>query len=181
MGLKNKIDIGSTYFLTMTVVDWVDVFTRAAYKQIFVDSISYCVKNKGLIVNAWVLMSNHAHMVASAGDNGNLSDILRDMKKYTSKKIIETIQTIPESRREWMLYRFEYAGKLDKKIKNYQFWQEGSEPKEIMTFDFLKQKTDYIHNNPIRAEIVSEAHHYLYSSACDYAGIQGLIPVTPAW
>ena len=120
-------------------------------------------------------------MVASADNNGNLSDILRDLKKFTSKKIVEVMQTTPESRRDWMLYRFEYASKFDTKIKEYRFWQEGNEPKEIMTFDFLKQKIEYIHNNPVRAEIVSEAHHYLYSSACDYSGILGLIPVEPAW
>jgi len=181
MGLKNRIDPGLSYFLTLTVVDWVDIFTRPVYKNIITDSLAYCISDKGLQLNAWVLMSNHLHLVASATGKDSLSDILRDMKKYTSKKIVETIESVPESRRDWMLYRFEYAGKFDSKIKNYKFWQEGNEPMEIQTFPFLKQKIDYIHNNPVRAEIVSEPHNYLYSSAFDYSGGQGILPVVLAW
>ena len=59
MGLKNKIFPGNIYFLTMTVVDWVDVFTRPFYRHIITDSLNYCVKEKGLVIHAWVLMSNH--------------------------------------------------------------------------------------------------------------------------
>jgi REP element-mobilizing transposase RayT len=181
MGLKNKIEIGQTYFLTLTVVDWVDVFTRPVYKNIITDSLAFCIKEKGLQIYAWVLMSNHLHLVASAAGDIDLSDILRDMKKFTSKKIVETIHAVPESRRDWMLYRFEYAGKYDKKIKNYQFWQEGNEPKEIQTFPFLEQKINYIHNNPVRAELVSEPHHYLHSSAIDYSCGKGILPVILVW
>ena len=181
MGLKNKIDAEHAYYVTLTVVDWVDIFTRPVYKHIIVDSLQHCIDNKGLEINAWVLMSNHLHMVASSKSDLLLSDILRDMKKFTSKKIVATIEEVPESRVEWMLYRFGYAGKFDNKIKEYKFWQEGNEPKEIQTFPFLQQKVDYIHNNPVRAELVSEPHHYLYSSAIDYCGGKGLLSVILAW
>ncbi len=181
MGLKNKIFPGNIYFLTMTVVDWVDVFTRPAYRHIITDSLNHCVHEKGLIIHAWVLMSNHMHMVAQAADDKNLSDILRDFKKFTSKAIVKAISEIPESREDWMLYRFGFSGRFDPKIKNYRFWQEGNEPKECYSFDFLKQKIDYIHNNPVRAEWVAEPHHYLYSSALDYCGIEGLVKVELAW
>src|ERR1700722_3416266 len=106
MALKNRIDTDLTYFLTLTVVDWVDIFTRPVYKNIITDSLGYCIRDKGLQLNAWVLMSNHLHLVASATGKDSLSDILRDMKKYTSKKIVGTIELVPESRRDWLLYRF---------------------------------------------------------------------------
>lgn len=173
--------IQGTYFLTLTVVDWVDVFTRPVYRQIFTDSLYYCITCKGLEVYAWVLMSNHAHLVAAAQQGFKLSDIMRDMKKYTSKKIVGEIQIANESRREWMLYRFEYSGKFDPKIKNYRFWQEGNFPRECISDKMLRQKIDYVHENPVRAGIVSAAHHYLHSSAMDYAGEKGLIPVTLAY
>ncbi len=67
-----------------------------------------------------------------------------------------------------MLNRFEYAGKNDKKIRNYKFWQDGNEAKPIYNFEFLKQKTDYIHNNPVKAEIVEYAEQYKFSSAINY-------------
>lgn len=112
-------------------------------------------------------MSNHLHLIASAGDEGNLSDILRDFKKFTSKAIIETIKEIPESRREWLLNLFWYAGKNNKKIKNFKVWQDGNDAKEIHTTAFLEEKMDYIHYNPVRAEIVAHPEEYLNSSARD--------------
>ena len=179
MGIKNKITSGNAYFLTMTVVDWVDIFTREDYRKIIVNSLKYCQEEKGLEIYAWCLMTNHLHMIASAKDDGKftLSDILRDFKKFTNKAIIEKINEIPESRRHWLLDRFEFAGRFNDKIKYYKFWQDGNEAKEINTPEFIQQKLDYIHLNPVRAGWVAEPQHYLYSSAIDYSGGKGLIDI----
>ena len=179
MGIKNKIEAGYIYFLTMTVVDWVDIFTREDYRFVIVDSLKYCQKEKGLEIYAWCLMSNHLHLIASAEENGqfSLSDILRDFKKFTSKAVVQKIIEIPESRRKWLLDRFEFAGRYNKKIEYYKFWQDGNEPKEIYSSDFLQQKLAYIHNYPVRAGWVIEPQHYKYSSAIDYSGGKGLIDV----
>lgn len=168
----------NAYFLTLTVVDWVDVFTRPVYRHIFTDSLNYAVDHKGMDLYAWVLMSNHAHLVAAAREGFDLSDILRDLKKHTSKKIVATIREPGESRQDWMLHRFAWAGKGDPKIKEFRFWQEGNFPKECFTPEFVQQKIHYTHYNPVRAEWVDEPHHYRYSSAIDYAGGKGLVPVT---
>ncbi len=56
------------YFTTSTVIDWVDIFTRPSYRHIIVDSLSYCQSHKGLIIYAWVLMSNHLHMIVDTND-----------------------------------------------------------------------------------------------------------------
>ena len=179
MGLKNSIDHGHIHFLTMTVVDWVDVFTRANHKMTIVDSLKHCQEHKGLEIYARVLMSNHLHMIAAAADESknNLNDILRDFKKYTSKQIAKNIQEDPESRREWMLDRFEFAGRNDSKIKNFRFWQEGNEPKPIYTNEFFIQKLNYIHQNPVKEMIVSRPEDYLFSSAINYTGEKGLLDV----
>jgi len=177
MGIRNKISPDYVYFITLTIVDWLDIFTRPAYKHIIVDSLNYCIANKGLNVYCWCLMSNHMHMIASATEGNNLSDVLRDFKKFTSKDLIRTLKEIPESRRDWLLNLFWYAGKNDKKIKYYKVWQEGNDAKEIHSTDFLNQKMEYIHNNPVRAEIVVSPEDYLYSSAKDYSGEKGLVNI----
>ena len=82
-----------------------------------------------------------------------------------------------ESRHDWLLDRFWFAGANDKRIKNFRFWQEGNYVEEIYTMDFLLQKLNYIHQNPVRAEIVARPEDYLYSSAMDYAGEKGLLKV----
>jgi len=177
MGLKNRIVPGGLYFMTMTVVDWVDVFTRPVYRHIIVDALRFCQENKGLKLYAWVLMSNHLHLIAAAEEGKNLSDILRDFKQFTSRKIIATIQEEPESRRQWLLHRFEFNAKLNPKVRHYKVWQEGNEAKEIYSNDFLEQKLEYIHQNPVRAEWVNEPEHYRYSSAGNYADAGGLLQV----
>ena len=177
MDIQNRIS-GEVYFVTDTVVDWVDIFTRPAYKHIILDSLTFCQQEKGLIIYAWVLMSNHMHaLVGSTGEN-KVSDIWRDFKKFTSKVIIDTLKKDPqESRQEWMLNRFEYAARNDKKIKHYRFWQEGNDAQEIFLADYYDQKLNYIHNNPVKAELVNCPEDYRYSSAIDYAGGKGLLKV----
>ena len=177
------VEQNDAHFVTFTVADWVDVFTRKVYRDIIVDSLNYCVEHKGLNVIAWCLMSNHLHAILSARQGYELSAIIRDCKKYTSKNIVNAIQTEPESRREWMLHRFEFAGKYDKRIKEYKFWQESNHAIHFSPHfpDVFKQKFDYIHDNPVRAGIVENAEDYVYSSARDYAGKKGLVKLTLAF
>jgi REP element-mobilizing transposase RayT len=177
MGHKNKIFDEYNYFLTMTVVDWVDIFTRPVYKHIIVDSLRFCQKEKGLVLYSWCLMSNHLHLIAGAKEGFSLSDILRDFKKFTSKEIVKTIKTTNESREKWMLERFRSAGKDNSKIKEYKFWKDGNEAKELYSSKFIEQKLNYIHNNPVVGEIVSNPEDYLYSSARNYCNIPGLLQV----
>ena len=177
MDIQHRIN-GEVYFVTDTVVDWVDIFTRPIYKHIVIESLQYCQEHKGLIIYAWVFMSNHLHARVGSEGEAKVSDIWRDFKKFTSKEIIATIKTeISESRSEWMLNRFEYSGKNDKKIKNYRFWQEGNDAQGIYLNEYFEQKLNYIHYNPVKAEIVNRPEDYRYSSAIDYAGGKGLLKV----
>ena len=132
------------------------------------DSIRHCQKEKGLLVHAWCIMSNHLHLVISAKNN-DLSDILRDFKKFTSKKIISTIETNQyESRTEWMLRIFREEGEQNIRNKTYQFWRQDNQPQELYSAAFIFQKINYIHNNPVEAGIADKPEEYLYSSARDY-------------
>lgn len=177
MDIQHRIT-GEVYFVTDTVVDWVDIFSRPDYKHIVLDSLKYCQKEKGLIIYAWVLMTNHLHMIIGTNSVNKVGDITRDYKKFISKEVIRTLESdILESRRKWMLNRFEYAGRYDKKIKDYRFWQEGNNVQEIFLQDFFYQKLNYIHQNPVRAEFVNNPEDYRYSSAIDYAGGKGLLDV----
>lgn len=172
-------DQNGMYFVTFTVVGWLDVFIRKDYKDIIVDSLNYCINHKGLTVYSWCLMSSHLHLIISAKEGYQLSAIIRDFKKHTAKEIIKTIATVPESRREWLLWYFEREGKKDKRITQYKFWKEDNHaiylhPSETMIID---QKVDYIHRNPIESGIVSTAADYVYSSAIDYSGGKGLVSI----
>jgi len=173
-------DQNACYFLTFTIVDWIDVFIRPAYKQVIVDALNFCIEQKGLVVYGWCLMTNHLHLVAEAKEGYRLSYIIRDLKKFTARTILKMIEEEPESRRDWMLYRFEFAGKFMKRIKYYHFWQDGSHAIYLDPHrpKMLLQKLRYTHENPVRAGIVINAEDYLHSSAKDYCGRKGLVNVT---
>ena len=167
------------HFITATIVDWIDVFSRKNYRDVVIECFNFCIQNKGMILYGYVIMSNHIHFIAQSKD-GKLSDLIRDFKKFTAKSILKKIQTEPESRREWMLERFKLATESHSRNKNFQFWQYGNHPEEIYTNKFMWSKLDYIHLNPVRAGIVEKASHYIYSSASNYVNDCGLLTIEKA-
>ena len=175
-------DQKAVHFITFAVVEWVDVFSRQEYRDIVVQSLSFCQKEKGLKLHGWVIKTNHLHLLISAGGDSTLSEILRDFKKHTSTEITRAVErnTI-ESRQRWMLEIFREAGAKNARNTIYQFWQQDNRPMECYSYEFTKQKLDYIHNNPVAAGIVGNVEDYVYSSAGDYAGIKGLLNMDFLW
>jgi putative transposase len=141
------------------------------------DSWRHCQANKGFEIYGWCIMSSHIHMIV--GTHGDkLEDIMRDMKKHTSLALKTAIQNNPaESRKEWLLWMMKRAGKKNSQNAEFQLWQQDNHPIELFTHKVLQQKLDYIHENPVKAGIVECPEHYLYSSARDYCGLQGLIDI----
>ena len=172
-------DQHAIHFITFAVIRWINVFNRSQYSDIVVESLKYCQKEKGLRVHAWCLMSNHIHLIISATEPANLSDILRDFKKFTSNQIIRAISdNTQESRKNWMLWLFGEAGKENQRNNYYQFWQQDNHPVQCDTNDILETRMTYLHENPVRAGIVREANDYVYSSGIDYyTEAKGLIEI----
>jgi len=168
---KYKIrDQDKLYFVTVAVVYWVDVFTRNIYKDLIVESLAYCQKEKGLEIYGWCIMSNHLHLIIGRSRDIKMEDIIRDFKKYTSMQICKAIEeNMLESRKRWMLKLFSNAADKSKKHVKYKFWQNEYHPIELNTNNMMDQKLAYLHNNPVKAGIVDEPAAYTYSSARDYS------------
>ena len=180
MSVKYKTgDDAIAHFITFATVDWVDVFTRNLYRDIVVESLRYCIQQKGMRLHAWIIMSNHVHLIQSAASGFTIMESLRDMKKFTSKQIIKAISdNEKESRKEWMLYRFTQAGKYNSNNKTFQFWQQDNHPIELFTPAMLKKKLNYLHENPVRAGLVKNPEDYVYGSGGDYfSNRKGLIDI----
>ena len=180
MSIKYKFhDPGAIYFVSFAVVGWIDVFTRSVYSDLLLESLTYCRKEKGLNLHAWVIMSNHVHLIVSSREGYLLSDIMRDLKKYSSFRIVKEIrESTIESRKEWMLYLFAKAGQQNSNNKNFQFWRQDNHPIELDPhLNMFEERIDYLHNNPVKAGWVTNASDYLYSSAIDYEGGKGLIEI----
>jgi putative transposase len=164
--------------VTLSVILWIDVFIRPEYKNIIVDSLNYCSKNKGLEVYAWCVMTSHIHLIIGCAGDNKMEDIIRDLKRHTSKTLLKAIhENSLESRRKWLIWFFERAGKRNPNNKNFQFWQQHNHPIELYSSFMMDQKLEYVHNNPVAAGIVARPEDYLYSSAMDYSGGKGMVDI----
>jgi REP element-mobilizing transposase RayT len=159
----------ATYFISFATVNWIDVFTRQVYFSILEESIKHCRKEKGMVVIAYCFMPNHVHMVFRSA-NRHPSGLLRDFKGFTASQLLKAIDDNPhESRKEWMLGMMERAGQTNCNVKKRQFWQQHNKPIEIWSGKVIKQKIDYIHNNPVVKGFVTNPLHWKYSSARNYS------------
>jgi putative transposase len=169
---------GIAHFVTFTVVGWIDVFSREIYKETFIESLQYCISHKGLDLHAWVIMTNHVHLIISTKEN-SIAAIVRDLKKYTAIRIIQLITENPtESRKVWILNQLHFVGKNNNNNKDFQFWKQGYHPIELNTPRKLRYRLDYLHENPVKAGHVWQPQDYKYSSATDYyTNRKGLVKV----
>ena len=173
MSRKYKIrDQDGLYFVTFTVIYWIDVFIRDPYRLTFLNSVKHCQHNKGLDVYAYCIMPSHIHMILGNCGTLLLEGIVRDFKSFTSRTIRKLLEEneVGGSRKEWMLRMMYREGKYNPSNNDFQFWQQHSHPIELNTNVMIEQKLEYIHQNPVSAGFVDEPEAWLYSSARDYAG-----------
>ena len=166
MSEQRKTTPDDLYFVTLTVVGWIDLFSRENYKKILVENLKHCQVKENLDIYAYVIMTNHLHLVCSRGDN-DLKELLGRFKSYTSKLFLKEIETnIKESRKDWLLKMFRQFAKENKQNGTYHFREYTDHPIALYSNSVIMQKINYIHKNPVRAGLVTEADYYKYSSAC---------------
>lgn len=178
MSRKYKIrDQNYPHFVSFAVVHWIDLFTRSAYRQILIDSLKFCQENKGLILYAWCIMTNHVHLIIGTNDRP-MEGILRDMKSFTSRKLKEAIiDNAEESRKKWIIWMMKQTGNKNRNNLEWQLWQQHNQPIELSNGNLISQRLDYLHNNPVKAGFVQNPEDWLYSSAGDYCGRKGFLDV----
>ena len=164
------------YFVSFAVVEWIDVLTRNEYKDIIIDSLHYCQKEKGMEVFAWCIMTNHVHLIFRSVHEQKPELILGDLKRHTSKVIVKSIIDNPrESRKDWLLEQFKKAASKSSNVNDYQFWRHNNKPIELWSNKVIDEKINYIHNNPVEEGLVFRPQDYVYSSAIDYSGEKGIL------
>ena len=168
-------DDPAPYFITVTTVNWLPLFGNMEIARIVLDSLRFLMAKQRLILHAYVIMENHLHLVAGSED---LSRVIGDFKSFTARKCIDYYK---EQHIDFVLDQLASLKMKTKVDREYQFWQEGSHPQRIMDEAMLRQKIDYIHYNPVRRGYIDLAEQWRYSSARDYLGIPGVLPVCMEW
>lgn len=166
------------YFISFTIVHWIDLFIRKEYNSIIIESWKYCQKEKGLEIYAWCIMPSHIHMIVGSTDRP-LDKTIGEMKSFTSRKLRQAISEHPgESRREWIIWQMEKAGMKNSNNNDWQLWQQHNMPLEIRSTEMFYRTMNYIHKNPVEAGLVEHEEDYLHSSARDFFNKKGLIELS---
>ncbi len=143
--------------------------------NIVLDSWRFLQREAGLIIYGYVILENHLHVIAKSE---NLSRDIQRFKSFTAREIIAYLERGGSKRLLELLALFKRSHKTESR---YQVWEEGSHPQLIGSEIMMRQKLDYIHQNPVKRGYVDQPEHWRYSSARNYAGQEGLIEVERAW
>lgn len=164
------------FFMTFTIVDWIDLLSRQLYRDILIKNMKYCTNAKNLSIGAYVIMTNHMHVIWQS-KSGDLSGVVRDYKSFCTKELIKAIENNAESRREWLIRAFRFHAGSTNQNKDYKIWTNDNCPEQIYSEKFMRTKLDYIHDNPVRAGWVEKPEDYLYSSASNYILGRGIMDI----
>ena len=158
--MKQVYPIYYPQFFTATILEWKHLLEDDKYKDIIINSLKFLVTEKRIILNAFVIMSNHMHLIWQPTFEFTPSDIQASFMKQTAKQLKLTLTKNDAI----ALQDF----KVNKYDRNYQIWKREPLSIELFTPDVFIQKLGYIHNNPVRAGLCSYPEEYHYSSAKFY-------------
>ncbi len=162
------------HFMTFTVLHWIPIFTRQSTVDIVFDSLRYLM-NEGMRVHAYVVLENHLHLISQSEQ---LSRDVSRFKSYTARRLIEYLEEHNVSR---ILDQLKFYKKAHKPDRAYQFWEEGVHPEWIQNEEMMRQKINYIHDNPVKRGYVDLPENWRYSSARAYKGQESLLEVDRFW
>ena len=156
-------------------MDWLPLLDNPAIIKIILNSLGFLQKEKRLTLYAYVIMKTHLHLVASSE---NISKEIANFRSYTARKSIDHLK---EHERPKILELLSQQKLSTRQDREYQFWQQGVQPKRIHDRKMMTQKITYIHQNPVRKGYVDKAEDWQYSSAGIYAGKDDPLAVYTDW
>jgi len=162
------------HFLTCTVIQWLPLFAQPENARIVLDCLRYLQGEGRLVLYGYVLLENHCHLIAGGEE---LAKAIASFKSWTARRIVERLEALHSPALD-LLALHKARHKTD---REHQVWQEGSHPQLIQNETMMRQKLEYLHNNPVARGYVDDPVHWRYSSARNYAGLPGLLKVETRW
>jgi hypothetical protein len=149
------------YYVTFTIIEWLPVFIDESACRIISESLNFCIKNKFLGVNAYVIMPTHLHAIVFdvQFQAERLKHTLDDMRKFTGRKLLDN-----SAKYSPKCFGGEFQAHAGKD-RERRFWQPTQHPVGIVSGRFWKQKIDYLHDNPCRKGLVRRSEDWRFSSA----------------
>lgn len=147
-------------FYTATILEWKHLLADDKHKDILINSLQFLVNDKRIILNAFVIMSNHIHLIWQPTFHFTLTDTQSSFMKYTAQQLKRSLSDGDKA----MLEEF----KVNMYDRDYQIWKREPLSVELRTHDVFMQKLEYIHYNPVKAGLCINPEDYHYSSAKFY-------------
>ncbi|SMO76065.1 REP-associated tyrosine transposase [Gracilimonas mengyeensis] len=160
------------YFITSSTVGGLPLFMNPFISKIILDALCYLQNENGVSLYGYVIMPNHLHLIA---EDKELSGKLRAFKSFTGRTIVDYLL---EKDSKSILRQLDSNKLKNHRDSDHQVWQEGLHPKQIFSSKMFNQKMQYIHLNPVNAGFVENPAHWRLSSAINYQGDRGVIPIT---
>jgi REP element-mobilizing transposase RayT len=152
------------YFLTCTAVKWLPLFAQPANALILLDSLRFLQRERGLLIQGYVIMENHCHLIARGP---GIASSINGFKSVTARQMADRMR----ERSSPALSRLPWYRGRHKRDREHQVWQEGSHTEQIEGETMMRQKLEYIQNHPVSLGYVDDPLCWRYSSARNYAGL----------
>lgn len=147
-------------FYTAAVYEWKAVLADTEIKAIIVNSLRFLVKEQRIFLNAFVIMSNHIHLIWQVCGGHTYTSVKLSFMKFTAQQIKFKLREIDPDLLESL--------RVQKHDREYQIWKREPLSVELFSRKVFLQKLNYIHDNPVRAGLCQNAEDYFWSSASFY-------------
>jgi len=179
MKWKNYYQPNTLYFFTSRITEKIHILRTDDFKQIVVGSLQKYLDKYVVSLHGYVIMDNHIHILISAptadGVKRCVQQTLRDSSCKMSRKLESFLDTPFASQAQSILQIF---AKHSNGKARYAVWKEQARGIPIDTPTVFHTQLDYIHNNPVRAQLVSEPSAYQFSSYLSiYQDKPGILPI----
>ncbi len=166
MPVHPEFNPANLYFITTSAVKRASIFQRDVIKRILVDSLNFMRVSGWIKLYGFVIMPNHIHILVQFLNGRKLADVIREFKKHTARQVIRQYQ----AEKNQAALNFLKAAGARAGGQDFKVWESGYDARDVFSFDFLRQKLDYIHSNPcqLRWALADEPQDYVWSSARFY-------------
>ncbi len=161
------------HFFTATILEWKHLLKPDKFKEIIINSLKFLVKENRVEVYAFVIMNNHIHLIWRMHNDVAKANVQQSFMKFTAQKILQELR----NNHEKVLVHF----RVNAKDRKYQIWERNALSIEIHSNEVMKQKMNYIHQNPVKAGIVKNATAYKYSTALHYSSQEIIWDFVTKW
>jgi len=153
------------------VIAGIPLFSNPEIARIILDALIFIQDENEVELLAYVIMENHIHCIMNGK---SLTRKFMLFKSFTARSIVDLLK---QTGRMNTLTKLKLLKRHHKQDSTYQVWQEVFHPKQIFSDEMMIQKITYMHDNPVKRGYVDSPEHWRYSSARNYLGLTGLIPV----